>query len=287
MYYSALIGKPTRHSVSHILYEQLMKAAKIEEPYKHLKIDVEPKDLAASLEAFKVLRFNGVSVTLPHKLAVMDYLDSIDDIARELGAVNTIKVSDRLRGYNTDWIGISRPIKLLVNAPELTTTTIFGTGGAARAAIYASKQLGSKTINVVYRDEANDPKLADLKNKEHEYGITLHPYAVVAELVNKSQLIINATSAGMIGNEPTPFDLEVLSQVELKNKIFFEVIFNPLETCLIKYFRERGAVAIDGLWMMIYQGIEALSIWIEQPIVILPAQLEIIHTILKQELMNV
>lgn len=289
MYYSALIGNPTEHSVSHLLYEELLKAADIDVAYKHLKIDVEEHDLKSSLGALKKLNFCGISVTLPHKLSVIRYLDGIDSIAEDLGAVNTIKVGETLQGYNTDWYGIVQSIKRQAPKVEIENAVIFGTGGAARAAIYAVKQLGTKEIIVLYRDEINDEKTTDLLTKTDNLGIKMLPYTNVRKVVDNAQLVINATSAGMIGKDPVPFQVKELGNISLENKIFFDAVFNPLETPLIKFFNSRGAITVDGLWMMIYQGIQALNIWLnlDKEIEVKPERLKHVHKILEEELRHV
>lgn len=286
MYYTALIGNPTEHSVSHILYEELIKAAGIDVAYKHLKIDVTEPSLAEAVNALKVLHFAGISVTLPHKLAVMKYLDDTDDEVKELGAVNTIKVGPKLIGHNTDWRGIAIPVRRVI--PEgIEQATILGTGGAARAAIYACKQLGVSIITVIYREDSNDEKLANLKVRADYLGISLFEYKDVAALIRESDLIINATSAGMRGKDSTPFSLHELDGISLQDKLFFDVVFNPLKTPLLEYFGSRGAQTIDGLWMMIYQGISALGIWLDQEIEVERSQLETIHKKLEEELHHV
>lgn len=287
MYYSALIGDPTEHSVSHVLYEELLKTANVNVIYKHLKIDVEGQDLKRSLESLKQLKFCGISVTLPHKLSVMQYLDELDPIVQELGAVNAIKVDKKTKGYNTDWYGMTQSIQQHAPNVQLKKAAIFGTGGAARAAIYAVKRLGVKEISVLYRDGMNDDKTADLFGKAESLGITLLSYANVKDAVDKAQLVINATSAGMAGKDPLPFAVEKLENINLNNKIYFDAVFNPLETPLINFFNFRGATTIDGLWMMIHQGILALNIWLNREITVKPECLKDVHKILEEELKNV
>jgi shikimate dehydrogenase len=287
MYFSALIGNPTEHSVSHVLYEELLKAACIEKVYKHIKIDVATDRLGAAISALHELKFCGISVTHPHKLNVMQYLNVIDETAMGIGAVNTIK-PETLKGYNTDWVGIVKPLKKLMGTDALAgETTIFGTGGAARAAIYAAKQLKSSKINVVYREDADDSKTEDLIQNSKAVGIELYPYDTMPVLVQRSKLIFNATSAGMIGKEDTPFDLDDLAELNLNDKVYFDAVFNPIATPLLTYFNEHGARTIDGLWMMIYQGIEALAIWLDMKVTVTDAQLKAIHETLIKELSHV
>ena len=102
--------------------------------------------------------------------------------------------------------------------------------------------------------------------------------------MTQADIIINATSAGMVGKDSTPFDLTKLTGVELKDKIFFDAVFNPLQTPLMQYFHSLGAATIDGLWMMIHQGVAALSIWLSEDIKISNQDLLRIHDQLKESI---
>ena len=287
MYFSALIGNPTDHSVSDILFEELVNAAGIAETYKHLKINVKPASLGESISALKLLGFCGANVTLPYKLDVLKYLDSIDPIIDEVGAVNTIAFGDKIiGGYNTDWIGFTEPIRKRLGDKRVESAVIFGTGGAARAAIYAAKQLKADNISVLFRDEDNE-NLIDLRDKSNKLEIDLVNYNQITGVVDVADLIINATSTGMIGHDPTPFDLNLLIGLDLKNKLFFDAVFNPVLTPLMKYFESQGAETIDGLWMMIYQALEALSIWLKTDISLSDEDLISIHKKLEEALSNV
>lgn len=284
MYYSALIGNPTEHSVSHIMYEELANAAGVKDDYKHIKMDLNEDDLKSALAAFKTLHFSGINVTLPHKLAVMPYLDFVDPVVEQLGAVNTISLKDGAKGYNTDWTGIYQPIKNL--AAKVDCVTIFGSGGAARAAIYAAKELGASKVNVLYRNEKDNYKTNDLMERKDELSITMLPYDDLRRVVEDSDLIINATSAGMVGQDASPFDLRLLNELDVSAKIYLDAVFNPLETPLLQLFKKNGAKTIDGLWMMIFQGVAALAIWLDRDVKIASDQLESIHQLLAKELLH-
>lgn len=281
MKYSSLIGKPTEHSVSDIMYEELAAAAGLKDAYKHLKFDVELKDLSLALSSFRQLNFIGINITLPYKIEVMKYLDEVDETVNILGAVNTVKFGIKTIGYNTDWIGIATPINQQIADKKISSVAIFGTGGAARAAIYAANQLDAKEIQVLYRATHAD-ELGDLITKTKELGITLSDYSHLREVVMKADVIINATSAGMVGKDSSPFDLVELDGIVLKNKLFLDAVFNPVLTPLLNYFNIKGAKTIDGLWMMIYQGIAAMSIWLDRTIKINDKELARIHNQLRK-----
>jgi shikimate dehydrogenase len=285
MQYSALIGNPTRHSISHMLFPALVEASKMSVFYQHLRMTVQLDALGHSIDAFSTLNYVGLNVTLPYKREVIKHLDMLDPIAEELGAVNTIKLGKKKIGFNTDWAGIANSLIQFGDSGCYTnaTATIFGTGGTARAAIYACKQLGVKHINVLYRTPISE-NTRSLQNQSTSLGIALHPYTEVADLLNNSQLVINASAAGMVGKAPLPFPLENIKGVSLKEKIFIDAVFTPLHTRLFSYFELSGATVIDGLWMMIYQGMKALSIWLDCSLNIDFHELIKIHHLLKNEL---
>lgn len=286
MRYSALIGNPTGHSVSHVMYEEIAKIAQVPGEYRHIKIDLEEAELKSALRAFKTLHCIGLNVTLPHKLAVMPLLDEVDETAEQLGAVNTVRIRETLRGYNTDWRGIYEPLrKRMSNLPN--TVTIFGSGGAARAAIYAAKKLGATKINVLYRDETDDIKTEDLQKRQTVLGIQLHKYTNVTSLVDDAQLVINATSAGMVGKDETPFNLALLDTIDMRSKTYLDAVFNPVVTPLLSYFDKRKAQTVDGLWMMLYQGVAAMELWLDTTITLDDAALATIHDRLREELQHV
>jgi len=284
MKYSALIGNPTEHSVSHIMFEELARAGRVKTPYKHLKIDVTKDELLKVTEALWALGFAGYNVTLPHKLDIIPYLSRLDDSARQIGAVNTVKLDDESCGYNTDWMGIVDPIKRF-SSSEPKRALIFGSGGAARAAIYACKQLGCNEVYVMYRPDT-DAKTQQLLEYQNDLDIRMVQYDEAGSQIKAADLIINATSAGMIGKDRAPFDLDLLSDANLEHKVFLDAVFNPVNTPLMDVMRQRGALTIDGLWMMMYQGVGALSLWLEQEIAIPTDELDHIHALLERVITN-
>ncbi|MGG0256896.1 shikimate dehydrogenase [Bacillus toyonensis] len=264
---SALIGNPINHSVSDIMFNALINNTELQYSYQHNKINVLPSELKNTLEMLVEKGYVGLNVTLPYKQAVMEYLHELDPIAANIGAVNTIKINNgKLIGYNTDWNGLYMPI-LIHSQKENSIICIFGTGGASRAAIYAARKI-SNDVYVLYRDSPNiSNSTQDLVNRQKELGITLLPYSNVKNIVDKSDIIINTTSTGMRGNNiKTPFNIEFLEGVNMKDKIFIDAVFNPVETNLLQFFKKNDATIVDGLWMMIYQGILALSIWLDKDI---------------------
>lgn len=287
MNYSALIGKPTDHSVSYLLYDRLAKAINLPDFYQHIRLNVDAKDLQGSINALNALRFVGLNVTLPYKLDVIKYLDNTDEVVKELGAVNTIKLGGKTIGYNTDWMGIAESVRQFGTPKIYTSALIFGTGGASRAAIYACKKLGISEIHVFYRVSKSE-KTISMINESDTLGVTMHPYSELQAFLKATpQLVINTTSAGMIGKEDLPIDISLLKDVELQKITFLDAVFNPINTPLLKHFRAEGAPTIDGLWMMVYQAVGAMGIWFDREINVTPEKLQDIHDLLEKEIGNV
>lgn len=267
MRYSALIGNPTEHSVSPLLFEWI--AAQLPQPieYKHLKVDVpQVSELEPALEAFRVLNFCGLNVTLPYKLDVIPILSEIDDSISSIGAVNTIVFdsnNSRSIGYNTDWYGIYCPLSQVINKYQKGKAIVFGTGGAARAVIYALLKLGIKDIAVLHRVAESDRTKSLQDQFSDKATICFDAYENIVKYIDTTDIIINATSTGMVGqNAETPFALDSLKNYEdFSHKVFFDCVFNPVNTPLVSYFKSHGAKTIDGLWMMIYQGLYAFTLW--------------------------
>lgn len=267
MKYSALIGNPTEHSVSPLLFEWIAKQLPQPIEYKHLKVDIpQTSGLKSALKAFHALNFCGLNVTLPYKLDVIPILDKVDDSISSIGAVNTIVFDSKNNqsvGYNTDWYGIYRPLSGIINKHQERRAIVFGTGGAARAAIYALLELGIEDVTVLHQ-AVESHRTKSLQNQfSDKVMIRFDTYEHVVQYIEATDILINATSTGMVGQDAkTPFTLDLLKNHEnFSRKVFFDCVFNPVNTPLVSYFKSNGATTIDGLWMMIYQGLYAFTLW--------------------------
>jgi len=281
MYYTALIGNPVEHSVSPVMYEYFANTCGIE--YRHLKIKAEQERLEQVLSSLWELGFCGINVTLPFKQDVIQYVDKLDADGAACGAVNTISLRDGTTvGTNTDWIGIKEAFAAR-NIHTGSNAVVFGSGGAARAAIYALKNMGCKKITVLYK-EPIDKKTRLLIDQADALGITLATYEHVEQYVEEADLVCNMSSAGMKGKDPAPFDPRRLDHVNCAPKAFLDAVFNPVETPLLTYFNERGSVTVDGLWMMMYQGVAAFEKWTGQAVTLQTHELDELHQQLQQEI---
>lgn len=279
MKYAALIGNPVDHSVAPYLHEYMARLHHIE--FRYLKIEVAEGQVRPTIDSMKQLGFCGCNITLPYKEEVKGYVDTLDGAAEDSGAVNTIVFqSGGTVGRNTDWIGVEHGLTAagLVVAPG-DRAVVLGSGGAARAAIYALKQLGFASVDVFYITPA-DEKTERLSAELSTGSYTMRTYDEVVSVIDRAKVVCNMTSTGMVGQDGAPFDLNRLDEISIKDKYFFDAVFNPVQTPFLRYAADNGAVTIDGIWMMIYQGIPAFEAWTGEEMRLEKAQLRELHSML-------
>lgn len=263
MRYSALIGNPVEHSVSPSMFKYISNKLGIE--YEHLKIRVEKsEDLEKALESFKTLNFCGINITIPYKIDVVKYMDEIDDSAKQINSVNTIKFSNgKLIGYNTDGIAAIQSIEnKLCKITSDTKILIIGAGGAARPICYeAYKKTKHVAVMNRYADEAQD-MIKCISNDIEFYELSKEN---LINQISKADIIINATPVGMHPNiEDEIVKEDVYKNIKnISDKYFFDVIFNPYKTKFLLNAEKYGAKVCSGLYMMIYQILLAFNIWTE------------------------
>jgi len=198
------------------------------------------------------LNFRGFSVTNPHKRSIMEHLHIIDETARKIGAVNTVKIEDgKLSGYNTDAPGFIAPLKKVLGDVKGARVAIAGAGGAARACAYALKQEGAN-VTIYARKHRRAEKLAE------EFGVN------VGNTNNSFRpgtvdILVNATPVGTKGGE-TEATIATASQMN-GIKLVYDLVYNPIQTRLIREARIAGVAALGGLDMVLAQGRKQFEIW--------------------------
>jgi len=203
------------------------------------------------------LNFHGFSVTNPYKQAVIQYLDDIDEAARKIGAVNTVKVVDgKLHGFNTDVTGFIEPLNSKFGELVDTRVAVFGAGGAARAAIYALKSNGA-TVTIFARDANKGHDLATEFQTNFEQLETGN--SKLKTVLKPFDVIVNATPVGTRGqhDDESIATAEQLQHVDL----VYDLIYNPAETRLIREAKAAGVETLGGFDMLIAQAIEQQKIW--------------------------
>ncbi|MEY8746805.1 shikimate dehydrogenase [Bacillales bacterium AN1005] len=253
-----VMGDPIAHSKSPAMHNAALKAAEVNGIY--MPLHVHPEQLQAAVRGIVALGYRGVNVTIPHKEQVMSYLDEIDESARLIGAVNTIVNKDgKLIGYNTDGIGYVRSLKEEA-VPDLAgkRIAVLGAGGAARGVIYALALEKPERIHILNRTAERAIELAsDLR--AHGLGeITGSGMTEAAAVLASADIVINTTAAGM---HPHVDDVPVDPALIRVDAAVSDLIYNPLETRLLRESRLRGCTVHGGLGMFVYQGAVAFEHW--------------------------
>jgi shikimate dehydrogenase len=210
------------------------------------------QDIASAVRGIREIGIRGVGVTMPYKVAVMEHLDEVDDDAYKIGAVNTI-VNDngRLRGLNTDWIGLVQSLREFMDIKG-KVFAILGAGGTARAAVFGIKREGGIPV-IVNRNIARGENLA------REWACPFYPLSELDRV--RADCLINTTPVGMT---PDLDELLVSGAILVDYRWVMDVIYNPLKTRLIRDAEKAGCITIPGLGMFVNQGAEQIRLWTGQ-----------------------
>lgn len=252
-----VIGDPIAQSMSPVMHNQEIKSDQIKAVYHPFHI--KPDDLNKAIAGMKAIGIQGFNVTAPHKTTIMPLLDSIDPLAKAIGAVNTVvrEEDGSYRGYNTDGNGYIASLQEAWKE-DLTNeqVLIIGAGGAARAIYYSLVAKGVKNIDICNRSIDNAQKLIDeCPYMGDSRALSLQ---VAEENLHQYSLIIQTTSIGMYPNiEDSPMNMEKLSS----DAFVSDIIYNPFETKILKEAKQKGAATQNGLGMFVYQGALAFEHW--------------------------
>lgn len=260
-----LIGYPVKHSVSPQIHNAAFKTIGINAVY--LTFEVKKEFLRKALDGVKALGIKGLNVTIPHKVNVIKYLNKLTYEANLIGAVNTILNEDgKLIGFNTDYTGVLKTFETYKIDLTNKKIVLLGAGGAAKAIAFAIAEKASSLIilNRTKRKAVNLVKELNKKLKVNALGNSL-TFKALKNGLKDADILINATSVGM---EPNVNQTLVAKELLQKDMVVFDIIYNPLETKLLKEAREIGAKCINGVEMLVQQAAEAFKIWfkIEPPI---------------------
>ncbi|MGD8342719.1 MAG: shikimate dehydrogenase [Desulfobacterales bacterium] len=241
-----LIGNPVAHSLSPLMHNQAFAATGCNAVYLAFCVS----DPRAAIESFKALNVKGLSVTLPHKVAVMEYLDDIDPTAAGIGAVNTIvHHNGRLIGYNTDCQGAIKALQTRTTI-DGKSVAIIGAGGAARAVGFGlATDAGCLTI--LNRTRQSGERLAADLQAEFLPLDEFRPY--------RYDILINTTPVGMHPHtDASPIGNQALSA----EMVVMDIVYNPLNTRLLKDAAANGCQTINGIDMFVFQGAQQFELWI-------------------------
>ena len=249
-----VIGHPINHSRSPLIHGTWLAEHGIDGSYE--AIDVAPAELPAFFKRLRGGEFAGGNVTIPHKEAVFVLCDSVDPLAKTIGAVNTLVVRDgKVHGTNTDYLGFLG--NLDAGAPGwsdgLDEAIVLGAGGAARAVLVALRSRGVRQVHILNRTLANAAQLA----AEIEGPFSAHGYAAFAELAPKAGLVVNTSSIGMHGTRFEGLDLALLPA----NALVTDIVYIPQVTPLLADAKTLGLRTVDGLGMLLHQAVPGFEAW--------------------------
>ncbi|HEX5643191.1 MAG TPA: shikimate dehydrogenase [Thermoleophilia bacterium] len=257
------MGDPVSHSLSPRLHNAAFAALGLD--YVYVPLPVRAADVGAAVKGLAALGLRGANVTIPHKGAVVPFLDELSEDARLVEAVNTIVVEgERLRGYNTDVEGVRGALAAAAgDALRGEPALVLGAGGAARAAALALSRLGCP-LTVVNRTPAKAERLAALITA----GVPgarcawLPLSALTERDVTRQRVVVNATSLGMTGEGKVP---ALLADNVTAGQVVFDAVYASAPTDFLVAAQARGATVIDGLTMLLGQAAEAFSLWTGVP----------------------
>ncbi len=261
-----ILGHPIGHSLSPIMHAAALKAAQLEGFYA--PFDVPPRLLPPVVAGLAAAGIDGLNVTVPHKTRIARCLASphdVDDTAARLGAVNTlVRRGHRLVGCNTDVEGFRQALRHeLKMTGEGARVLLIGAGGAARAVGWALQEAGAEAIWVLNRTPSRAEQLR--RWLRPHAGTTavrvVSGRADAAKVAAAADLVVNATSLGLHAGDPLPLDPAWLRQ----GVSVFDLVYRAPTTALVRAARRRGALAADGVAMLVYQGAESFRLWWDRP----------------------
>lgn len=251
-----LIGHPVEHSFSPPMHNAAFDALNMD--YAYVAFDVNSNDLKSAIEGAESLNIKGFNVTIPHKVDVMQYLDELDEVARLIGAVNTIDFKN-LKGYNTDGIGAVKAIGEVTSIKN-KNVVVAGAGGASRAISFYIAKYGAESLTILNRNEVKAESLAsDVSDSGLIGEVASDSINAIGNYMESADVLIDTTPLGMhpnINDEPI-----VKADMMDEDLVVFDAVYNPNETVLIKEAIKANAKPVYGIKMLLYQGAESFKIW--------------------------
>ena len=245
-----IIGHPVKHSLSPLLHNSAFQALNLNNVY--LAFDVT--DLKSAMKGTRALNIKGLSVTIPHKEAIIKFLDEVDPVTQKIGAVNTvINKNGRLLGTNTDWIGAIKALEEAVGRLDTKKVLVLGAGGSAKAIVAGLTERGAKVLIA-------NRTLEKAKDLAEEFEAKWYNFDELPDV--EASVLVNATSVGMAPNED-----ESLVPPELLSKYsaVMDIVYSPLKTKLLKDAEKAGCRVINGLRMLLFQAVAQFELWTATP----------------------
>ena len=265
----AVIGWPLAHSMSPLIHNASFRALGIE--CRFVSRPVSPDDFVPFMKSLPSTSLGGLAVTIPYKTEVLQYCDKQDELVKAIGAANTIRVNDAggLEAFNTDAGAAARSLMEAGINPDGAKIVVLGAGGAARAICFQMLREGAAALTVANRTFSRAEKLREDLLREASPGAEINAVPLregdLSSALDLADVLINTTSVGMY---PLVDDIPVPPEL-LKGKLaVFDIVYNPIETRLLRAAREMGAKSVAGTDMLIYQAAEQERLWlgVEAPV---------------------
>lgn len=248
---AAVVGWPVAHSLSPLIFAAFAKAAG--RPLRYRAVPLKPEDLGQAVRRAASRAWTGWSVTVPHKVAIMEHLDWVDDSARACGAVNVVQFAGgRAIGHNTDALGFAAALARAGVDPAGRNVLVFGAGGAARAVCAALRRAGVSELVLLNRTRSKAAHLAE------RFGARVGTDA--ARELACADLIVNASSLGLGGKgSPLPGKFKLR-----RGAVAYDLVYRPAQTPFLTAAKKAGARAVGGLDMLVFQAAAAWRIWFRE-----------------------
>ncbi len=251
-----VIGYPLSHTLSPVFQQAALDYHAI--PATYSAWPTPPESLDDAVESFRGTKYLGFNITIPHKQRLLELVDEVDDMARDIGAVNTVVNREgMLTGYNTDAYGFVKSLGEKAGfEPRGKVVLLLGAGGAARAAAYALAAEGVEALTIANRTIARAEALAE------DVAPRLRAVNAVAleNAPHEVDLIVNSTSVGMASSDgagQSPLQGSSIRQ----GTLVYDMVYTPALTPLLQCAQRAGAQVLGGLWMLIYQGAASFELW--------------------------
>lgn len=241
----AIFGDPVSHTLSPSMHNRAFQFT----GYKGVYLAFEVKNIKNALVSLRTLGIKGASITIPHKIEAMKYLDEVDSTALKIGAVNTIINNDGyIKGYNSDGLGAVKALyeKTVIKGKNIA---VIGAGGAARAVGFSLKKEGGR-ITVINRSIDKGELLAG------ELSGDYRPINDIGKM--NCDIMINTTSVGMT---PHTAEMPIKKKYLEKGMVVMDIVYNPLRTRLLSEAEKAGCITVDGVSMFVYQGVFQFELW--------------------------
>jgi shikimate dehydrogenase len=271
-----LLGNPLGHSLSPAMHNKAFQTLGLN--YFYLPIEVTSSDLKDVVRGISKMNFAGYNVTIPHKIQIMAHLDHVDELARVIGAVNTVTLKDGVStGYNTDGMGFVQNLESETGSSvNEKCFFILGCGGAARAIAMTLAFKGASKIFLCNRTIQKAIDLSEEINTKTRPCSTVVPRdrVHIESAIQQADVLINTTSIGMHPDtDHLPLDADLIPT----GIIVSDIVYNPLMTKLLKSSEHKSCRIVTGIGMLVYQGVEGFRLWTgtEPPV---DEMFEVVHT---------